>query len=169
MLPVTRAFGLLAMAAGLSGCFIEAEAREVCQRSPALTIDAMGDGRPEPLAVRQHVEFAVPVTLSDRLTLDVALKTLVLRETSGAGTMDFVSDADVEVAPPENRQAPVVTASLAPRDDGSFGYEGELDVTPLLSGETFRYTVSAEGITPTGPRTVEAEACVSARVWLSLP
>jgi len=169
MLPVTRALGLLALAAALSGCFVEAEAREVCQRSPALAIDAMGDGRAEPLSVRQHVDFAVPVTLSDQLTLDVALKKLVLRETSGAGTMDFVSDADIEVAPPENRQAPAVTASLAPLDDGSFGYEGELDVTPMLSGETFRYTVSAEGTTPAGPRTVEAEACVSARVWLSLP
>lgn len=161
--------GVVAVLLTLSGCFLEVEAKEVCQRSPALAIDAIGDGQPEPLSVEQHVDFAVPVTLSDKLVPDVTLTKLVLRETSGAGTMDFVSGADIEVAPPDDVQAPVVSASLAPLEDGSFGYEGALDVTALLSGDTFRYTVSAEGTTPAGPRTVEAEACVSARVWLSLP
>lgn len=156
-------------AAALTGCFVEAEAEHVCQRSEVLAIDAVGDGRGRPLSVQQHVDFAVPVRLGDRLVPDVTLETLVLRETSGAGSMDFVSRADVEVAPPAHRQAPVVTAMLVPLGDGTFGYQGALDVTPLLAGDTFRYTLSAHGTTPPGPRTVEAEACVVVRVWLSLP
>jgi hypothetical protein len=91
-------------AAALTGCFVEAEAEHVCQRSEVLAIDAVGDGRGRPLSVQQHVDFAVPVRLGDRLVPDVTLETLVLRETSGAGSMDFVSRADVEVAPPAHRQ-----------------------------------------------------------------
>jgi hypothetical protein len=170
MLPLIRSslFALLALAV-LPGCFVEAGVKQACQRSPPFSFEGASGLAAEPLSLSEHVDFAVPVTLSEKLSADVTLQRLMVRETSGVGTVDFLSQVDVEVQPVDGSEGPVLSATLAPQEDGAFGFEGALDVTPVLTGETFRYTIAAEGTIPSGPRTVDVEACVTARLWLSLP
>lgn len=171
MFPVKPVAAVLVLAA-TSGCFLEAEVKEVCQRSPTVRIPGVavpGDAPQQPLTLTQQVDFAVPVTLGEKLTLDVALKRVTVAAAEGTGGADFLSKVDLSVEPREGAFAQPVAASLAPRADGSFGFDGALDVTPLLSGETFRYRVEAEGTVPETARAFDVEACVTARLWLSLP
>ncbi|MEW5741290.1 MAG: hypothetical protein AB1938_20375 [Myxococcota bacterium] len=169
MFSLRTAPALALLGVALCGCFVQVDVKEVCQRSPAIVVEAAGDAREAPFTFSRKVAFAVPVDLGDKVTLDVTLERVVLAEVGGPGTVDFLSRVDVAVTPAERAIAEPLALSLAPRGDGAFGFEGAVDVTPLLSGATFHYAVDAEGRLPAAARTVEVEACATATVWLSLP
>ncbi|MEW6432285.1 MAG: hypothetical protein AB1730_12330 [Myxococcota bacterium] len=172
MFPLKVAVAALSLTA-LTGCFLEAEAREVCQRTPAFEL--AGSTAPLAAADRQldlerWVDFAVPVSLDDDAwSLDVTLLRVTVRDADGSGGPDFLSRVELVVESLERRLTEPLGVALTTRADGSFGFEGALDVTPLLSGDTFRYRLEAQGTLPEGPRALEAEACVWTHLVVKLP
>jgi hypothetical protein len=158
-----------ALALPMSGCFVEAEVKEVCQRTPTLPVAPAPDGSARPLALQEEFAFAVPLSAGERSTLDVTLLRATLRAEAGAEPVDFLTHVDIVVRPAFNASPSPLKVALAARRTGEFEFEGAVDVTPWLTGERFRYALDAQGIHPASARALEAEVCTRARLWLSFP